>query len=109
MRIIVRREIARCPPCGNPSTRQRWEAYQRGDVVQTVVLGHALAVAIKGNVDDWAAYIGCASEGENNVATGGHKLPRAVAEALFDDCVFACGTYRDGYSAQVSMTVLGFR
>lgn len=47
-----------------------------------------LAVAVKGNVDDWAAYIGAVA-GENheeewkNVAAHGTKLSQEVAELLF--------------------------
>jgi hypothetical protein len=92
MRVLVRPELVRCPPCGNPATRQRWEAYKPNDIVETVILGRALAVAVKGSADDWAGYIGCGSEEE--VARGGHKLPVAVATAIFDDCIFACGAYR---------------
>ncbi len=47
-----------------------------------------LAVAIKGVIDDWSAYIG-AVRGENHeeeyneVAHNGSKLPQEVAEILF--------------------------
>jgi len=49
-----------------------------------------LAVAVKGSVNDWAAYIG-AVQGDNHqreceeVARNGSKLPRKVAEILFPE------------------------
>ena len=95
MRVLVRQELAgRCGPCSDPRVRQRWDAYEPGSVVETVILGHALAVAVKGTADDWAGYIGSTEEGEQAVARGGQKLTKAVAAAVFDDCVLGCGVYR---------------
>jgi hypothetical protein len=60
--------------------RIRWIALDR----------RVLAVAVEGEVGDWAAYIG-AVKGENHelewrkVAEEGTKLPRRVAEILFPD------------------------
>ena len=92
MRVVVRSELSRCAPCQDPHVRARWDSYQVGDVVETQVLGRVLAVAVRGNVDDWAAYIGCGTEQE--VKAGGHKLPPELAKHLFDDCIFLCGVYR---------------
>jgi len=49
-----------------------------------------LVVAVKGAINDWAAYIG-AVQGENHqleckeVADNGTKLPREIAEILFPE------------------------
>jgi hypothetical protein len=57
-----------------------------------------IAVAVEGEIGDWAAYID-AVEGHNHylefprVAENGTKLPREVAEILFPD--FKCLEWRD--------------
>lgn len=64
---------------------------QREKMIKWIALdSRVIAVAVEGEVGDWAAYIGAVA-GKNHeeewklVAERGTKLPRKVAEVLFPD------------------------
>jgi hypothetical protein len=71
-----------------------WAKFGPREIIDIQYFGNVKAVAVKGSVGDWAAYIGKQDEDDDTVARSGHKLPSKVARAIFDQGLLQCQEYR---------------